>query len=64
MSLNNINHLISVMVKCCVFFEVRTGFLNFIVLNHAHMAFMNENDLRNMTATTLISEMKEKQNSE
>jgi hypothetical protein len=26
--LNNINQLISVMVKCGVLFEVRTGFLN------------------------------------
>jgi hypothetical protein len=29
-SLNNINHLIFVMVKCGVLFEVRTEFLNII----------------------------------
>jgi hypothetical protein len=29
-SLNSFNHLIFVMVKCSVFFEVRTGFLNTI----------------------------------
>jgi hypothetical protein len=28
--LKSINHLISVMVKCCVFFAVRTEFLNII----------------------------------
>jgi hypothetical protein len=28
--LNNINQLIFVMVKCCVFFAVRTEFLNII----------------------------------
>jgi hypothetical protein len=29
-SLNNVNQLIFVMVKCCVFFAVRTEFLNII----------------------------------
>jgi hypothetical protein len=29
-SLNSVNQLISVMVKCCVLFEVRTEFLNII----------------------------------
>jgi hypothetical protein len=29
-SLNSVNQLISVMVKCGVLFEVRTGFLNII----------------------------------
>jgi hypothetical protein len=29
-SLNSVNQLISVTVKCCVFFAVRTGFLNVI----------------------------------
>jgi hypothetical protein len=29
-SLNDINQLIFVMVKCCVLFEVRTEFLNII----------------------------------
>jgi hypothetical protein len=29
-SLNSINQLIFVMVKCCVLFEVRTEFLNII----------------------------------
>jgi hypothetical protein len=29
-SLNNVNQLIFVMVKCGVLFEVRTGFLNII----------------------------------
>jgi hypothetical protein len=29
-SLNSVNHLIFVMVKCCVFYAVRTEFLNII----------------------------------
>jgi hypothetical protein len=29
-SLNSVNQLIFVMVKCCVLFEVRTEFLNII----------------------------------
>jgi hypothetical protein len=29
-SLNNVNQLIFVMVKCCVLFEVRTEYLNII----------------------------------
>jgi hypothetical protein len=32
-SLNIINKLIFVTVKCCVFFEVRTGFLNILLLD-------------------------------
>jgi hypothetical protein len=30
LSENNVNQLIFVMVKCCVFFAVRTEFLNII----------------------------------
>jgi hypothetical protein len=30
LNLNGVNQLIFVMVKCCVLFEVRTGFLNSI----------------------------------
>jgi hypothetical protein len=30
LNLNSVNQLIFVMVKCCVLFEVRTGFLNVI----------------------------------
>jgi hypothetical protein len=32
-SLNNVNQLILVMVKCGVLFEVRTGFLNIISIS-------------------------------
>jgi hypothetical protein len=32
-SLNSIKQLISVVVKSCVFFEVRTGYLNISLMN-------------------------------
>jgi hypothetical protein len=38
--LNNINQLIFVMVKCCVFFEVRTEFLNRSIFSSKSYIFL------------------------
>jgi hypothetical protein len=56
-SLNSINKLIFVMVKCYVFFEVGTGFLNIICMNFGIRRFkvveMKQNLFREATLTAV-----------
>jgi hypothetical protein len=57
-SLNSVNQMIFVMVKCSVFFAVRTEFLNIIQTSFGFKGFNKVEKLQKKQAHTIVMSLK------